>query len=49
MIMETVSKTDSGQMSFQIVDPDGNRIKIVPWEESPVKACPYEMYGKKKA
>ncbi|WP_162463375.1 VOC family protein [Paenibacillus psychroresistens] len=37
IIMETEGKTDSGQMSFQIIDPDGNRIKIVPWEESPFK------------
>jgi catechol 2,3-dioxygenase-like lactoylglutathione lyase family enzyme len=36
-IIETVSKMDSGQMSFIIIDPDGNRIKIVPWEESPIK------------
>jgi uncharacterized glyoxalase superfamily protein PhnB len=37
MVMETTSITDFGQMSFQIVDPDGNRIKVVPQEKSPSK------------
>lgn len=37
MVMETTSITDFGQMSFQIVDPDGNRIKVVPQEKIPSK------------
>jgi len=38
LVMETTSITDfGGQMSFQIVDPDGNRIKVVPQEKISAK------------
>lgn len=36
---------ESGQMSLHIVDPDGNRIKVVPAEKSGLKAKLEEMAG----
>lgn len=36
---------NSGQMSLQIVDPDGNRIKVVPSEKGGLKANLGEMAG----